>query len=47
VLAQWLLRWRNNGLTDQEHSYRLAFDKGVADDTKPEWLLTAYLEQGK
>jgi hypothetical protein len=41
------LNLRDNGLTGQEHSYRLAFDKAIADDTKPEWLLTAYLEQGK
>lgn len=40
------LNLRKNGATGRQQSYRLAFDRGVADDTKPEYLLTAYLKQG-
>ena len=40
------LNLREDGATGRQMSYRLAFDKGTADDTKPEWLLTAYLKQG-
>jgi len=40
------LNLREDGATGRQQSYRLAFDKGTADDTKPEYLLTAYLNQG-
>lgn len=39
------LNLRENGSTGRQQSYRLGFDRGIADDTKPEWLLTAYLKQ--
>jgi hypothetical protein len=39
------LNLREDGATGRQQSYRLGFDRGIADDTKPEWLLTAYLKQ--
>lgn len=39
------LNLRENGATGRQQSYRLAFDKAIAADTKPEYLLTAYLKQ--
>ncbi|HEX8329636.1 MAG TPA: hypothetical protein VF629_19015 [Hymenobacter sp.] len=41
------LNLRENGATGRQQSYRLAFDRGIANDTKPEYLLTAYLKQDK
>ena len=40
------LNLREDGVTGRQQSYQLAYDKGTANDTKPGWLLTAYLKQG-
>ena len=42
---QLTLFLREDGATGRSQEYHLAFSQGVSDDTKPEYLLTAYLKQ--
>ena len=42
---QLTLFLRENGATGKSQEYRLGFAKSISDDTRPEYLLTAYLKQ--